>query len=199
MPLESPQPLTLDRALALADEALERHRRTVALLDGTTLAAIGAAWIATLQSGGRILFCGNGGSAADAQHLATELAVRYANNGPALAGLALTTDTSALTAIANDFGVEQLFSRQVEALARPGDLLVAISTSGRSPNVLAALAQARALNVATMGWCGQDPGPMAELADFLYAVPSRETARIQECHLLAGHIACEAVEAVLRP
>ena len=156
-----------------------------------------AAGLATVKSGGKIMFCGNGGSAADAQHLATELAVRYKKDRAAIAAVALTTDTSALTAIGNDFGFEHLFARQVEALGRPGDLLVAISTSGNSPNVIAAIEAARARNITVVGLTGETGGKMAGLCDILLNVPSATTARIQEMHITLGQMFCGALEVEL--
>ncbi len=150
-----------------------------------------------LRRGNKVMFCGNGGSAADSQHLAAELVGRYRRNRPGLAALALTVDTSALTAIGNDFGFEEVFRRQVEALGRPGDVLVAISTSGRSPNVLRAVEAARALGLKTVGLTGKDGGPLAGLVDVALVVPSEDTARIQECHITLGHILCDLVEAEL--
>lgn len=149
---------------------------------------------AAIRGGGKILFFGNGGSAGDAQHLATELSVRYAADRAPIAALALTTDTSALTAIGNDFGFDRLFARQVEALGRPGDLAVGISTSGRSANVLEGLKAARAGGLAAAGLGGGDGGEMVGLADPLLIVPSRTTARIQEMHITLGQMLCGALE-----
>jgi D-sedoheptulose 7-phosphate isomerase len=149
----------------------------------------------TLARGGKLLLIGNGGSAADAQHIATELVVRFEKERAALPAIALTTDTSALTAAANDYGAERMFSRQVEALGRPGDLLIALSTSGNSPNVTAALKAARALGVQTALLTGRDGGAALPLADCAVVVPSDVTARIQEMHILIGHILCAAIEA----
>ncbi len=161
------------------------------------LEALAARMRTTLDAGGRIFWLGNGGSAADSQHLAAELVVRYRYDRRALASIALTTDTSILTAHANDFGFETVFSRQLEALARPGDLVMAISTSGTSPNVLAAARSARALGCWCVGWTGQSGGTLAELADECLRVPSTVTARIQEAHILIGHWLCERIEAGL--
>ena len=155
---------------------------------------LSAACIASLRAGGKILFCGNGGSAADAQHLAAELVVRYVKNRKALAALALTTDTSILTACSNDFSYDDIFVRQVEALARPGDVLVGISTSGRSPNVLKALAAAKNMGVFTAGFSGQKGGDMTAICDVTLMVPSTVTARIQEMHILIGHCLCDLME-----
>lgn len=148
-----------------------------------------------LARGGKLLLIGNGGSAADAQHIATELVVRFEKERTALPAIALTTDTSALTAAANDYGAERMFARQVEALARPGDLLIAFSTSGRSPNITAALRTARDMGVSTALLTGRDGGEALPLADRAVVVPSDVTARIQEMHILIGHILCAAIEA----
>lgn len=150
--------------------------------------------VTCLRNGGKILFFGNGGSAADAQHIATELTVRYRKDRPALAAIALTTDTSALTAIGNDFSFEALFSRQVEALARPGDVVIGISTSGNSANVLKGLEAARSVKAVAAGFAGGDGGKMQAVADILLVVPSRTTARIQEFHILFGHALCTGIE-----
>jgi D-sedoheptulose 7-phosphate isomerase len=151
-------------------------------------------WATSLRNGGKILLFGNGGSAADAQHLATELVVRYKTDRAPMAALALTTDTSALTAGANDMGFEQVFARQVRALGRPGDVAVAISTSGRSANIIEALRAAHEHGLTATGMTGGDGGDMVELADPLLIVPSRDTARIQEMHILLGHMLCGALE-----
>jgi D-sedoheptulose 7-phosphate isomerase len=148
----------------------------------------------TLRSGKKILFAGNGGSAADAQHLATELVVRFIVNRPALPAIALTTDTSILTAIGNDFGFEQLFARQIAALGQAGDVLVAISTSGRSPNILAACREARERKLSVIGLTGADGGAMDGLCDVLVRVPSDKTAFVQQVHIAVGHIICAAAE-----
>jgi D-sedoheptulose 7-phosphate isomerase len=148
----------------------------------------------SIREGGKLLFFGNGGSAADAQHLATELTIRYKRNRSAIAAIALTTDTSALTAAGNDLGFEQIFARQIEALGRPGDVAVAISTSGKSPNVIAALKQARAMRLVTVAFGGGNSGDLAPLADHLLVVPSTTTARIQEMHIALGQMLCGALE-----
>jgi D-sedoheptulose 7-phosphate isomerase len=150
-----------------------------------------------LSKGGKILFCGNGGSAADAQHLAAEFVNRFQRDRRAFAAIALTTDTSVLTSIGNDVGFDRVFSRQVEALARPGDLLVAISTSGNSPNVLRAVETARTLGVSTIGLSGGSGGALATTADEAFVVPSRETPRIQEVHITLGHAWCALTEDLL--
>ena len=158
------------------------------------LEAIALAMTATLWTRGKILWCGNGGSAGDAQHLAAEIVGRFRRERCGLASVALTTDTSILTAVANDYGFDAVFSRQVEALGAPGDLLVGISTSGKSRNVLAALETARSQGMVTVAFTGAGGGEMAALADHLFAVASSETARIQEAHMLAGHMLCDWIE-----
>jgi D-sedoheptulose 7-phosphate isomerase len=147
-----------------------------------------------LRSGNKILFFGNGGSAADAQHLATEFVVRYRHNRPALAAIALTTDTSALTAIGNDFGFDALFARQVEALCRAGDVAIGISTSGNSENVIRGLQAAKAAGAVTVGFAGEGGGRLAGEVDCSIFIPSRVTARIQEMHLMLGHVLCALLE-----
>ncbi len=150
--------------------------------------------VAALNSGHKVLFAGNGGSAADAQHLAAELVGRLALERKALPALALTADTSVLTALGNDYGFDRVFARQVEALGAAGDVLVAISTSGRSKNVVAALGAARARGLKTIGLAGEAGGEMAELCDTCLKIPSRETQKIQEGHIVVGHIICGLVE-----
>lgn len=153
-----------------------------------------AACVTSIRGGGKILLFGNGGSAGDAQHLATELTVRYKRNRAAIAAIALTTDTSALTACGNDLGFDQIFARQIEALGRPGDVAIAISTSGKSPNVIVALKQAKAMRLVTAALGGKGGGDMTDLADHLLAVPSDITARIQEMHITLGQMLCGALE-----
>ncbi len=150
--------------------------------------------VTCLQSGGKVLLMGNGGSAADAQHIAAELVVRYVKNRAALPAIALTTDSSILTATGNDFGFEQLFIRQVEALAQTGDLVVGISTSGESENVVRALQQAKQQGVETLGLTGVAAGRISQIADQTIQVPSTVTARTQEAHILIGHYWCQQVE-----
>ena len=153
-----------------------------------------AIWERSIRAGGKILLFGNGGSASDAQHIAAELVIRYKADRAAIPAIALTTDTSALTACGNDLGFDMIFARQLEALGRPGDVAVGFSTSGKSPNVLAALKEARNRNVRTTGFSGGDGGPMRELCDTAIIVPSRVTARIQEMHITVGHMLCKALE-----
>jgi D-sedoheptulose 7-phosphate isomerase len=168
------------------------------ILDNTALLAevekITDACVKSLTNGGKILFAGNGGSAADSQHLAAELVSRLCYNRPGLAGIALTTDTSGLTAIGNDYGFENLFSRQIEALGRAGDVFIGISTSGRSPNILKALKEAKSMNLITVGFTGELAQEMELLCDYMIKVPSTETPKIQESHILLGHIICALIE-----
>ncbi|MFP4097180.1 MAG: D-sedoheptulose 7-phosphate isomerase [Alphaproteobacteria bacterium] len=148
----------------------------------------------TISNNGKIMFCGNGGSAADAQHLATELSVRFIKDRPAIAGLALTTDTSILTAAGNDYGFEHIFSRQIEALGQKRDTIIAISTSGNSPNIINAIKTAKKRGITTIGLSGRDGGKMRDICDHILIVPSHTTARIQEMHTLLGHMLCGALE-----
>jgi D-sedoheptulose 7-phosphate isomerase len=164
-----------------------------------SVAQVAQACIDALRASRKILFAGNGGSAADAQHLAGELVSRFAYDRPGLPAFALTTDTSVLTAIGNDYGYERLFARQLEAVGVAGDVLFAISTSGRSPNILSALRAAREKGVVTVGMTGRSGGQMAELCDHLLQVPSDVTPRIQEGHIAMGHAICQIVEAQLFP
>jgi D-sedoheptulose 7-phosphate isomerase len=148
----------------------------------------------SLARGGKVLFCGNGGSAADAQHLAAEFVNRFMLERPPLPALALTTDTSLLTAISNDYHFDQVFEKQVQALGRESDVLVGISTSGNSPNVLQALKAAREKRIITVGFTGQNGGEMAALCDHLITVPDETTALVQEVHIAAGHMLCRLVD-----
>jgi len=151
-------------------------------------------WEASIRRGGKLLIFGNGGSAGNAQHIAAELVIRYKTDRAAIAAVALTVDVWTLTAAGNDMGFDAVFSRQVQGLGRPGDVAVGISTSGRSPNVLAALQEARRRNLATTGLIGGDGGPMRALCDAAIVVPSTVTARVQEMHLLVSHMLCKALE-----
>ncbi len=162
-----------------------------------TVEDVAQTMVATFRNGGKLLIAGNGGSAADAQHIAAELVVRFTLDRPGLPAIALTTDTSALTATANDFGFERLFSRQVEALGAKGDMFVGISTSGNSANVLAALVTAREKGLIAVGMTGANGGAMADLCDRLISIPSSVTANIQEGHITVGHILCGLVETKL--
>jgi D-sedoheptulose 7-phosphate isomerase len=162
-----------------------------------TLQAASQACIASLKQGGKVLLVGNGGSAADAQHIAGELVSRFAFDRPGLPAIALTTDTSILTAIGNDYGYERLFARQVQALGRAGDVLIAYSTSGKSPNILLALHEAREKGLCCVGFTGNRGGPMRDVCDHLLEVPSADTPKIQEGHLVLGHILCGLVETAM--
>ncbi len=186
----------MDIAKYFKAEFAEHHdvaRRSEAAL-AAAFTGLVAACVTSIRGGGKLMFFGNGGSAGDAQHLATELTVRYKTDRAAIAALALTTDTSALTAIGNDLGFDKIFARQIEALGRPGDVAVAISTSGKSPNVVAALRQARTMKLVTAALGGKGGGDLAGLADHLLVVPSDTTARIQEMHILLGQMLCGALE-----
>ena len=163
------------------------------------VAALAARYAGVLRQGRTIFFCGNGGSAADAQHLATEYVVRYGRARPGLAAIALTTDTSILTAAGNDLGFERIFARQVEALARPGDLLVVHSTSGRSANLLAAARAAKHRSVGTAAFLGRGGGPLATEVDDAIVIASDDTSRIQLLHLALEHLIVELVEDELLP
>jgi D-sedoheptulose 7-phosphate isomerase len=175
------------------EEHANVQRATAAGLREPFRRLVGAC-VASLRAGGKILLFGNGGSAADAQHLATELTVRYKKDRAAIPAIALTTDTSALTAIGNDFGFEHLFERQVEALARAGDVALGISTSGRSENVIRALQAAKRIGAVAAAFSGGDGGRLLGLADPLLIVPSRTVARIQEMHIALGQMLCGAIE-----
>ena len=167
------------------------------LADATLLSTVEAAagaCIDCLQRGGKILLAGNGGSAADAQHIAGEFVSRFAFDRPGLPAIALTTDTSILTAIGNDYGYEKIFARQVQAHGNKGDVFVGYSTSGKSPNILRAFEEARAKGLVCVGLTGDRGGPMRDLCDYLFEVPSAETPKIQEGHLVLGHILCGLVE-----
>ena len=182
-------------AVAKALREGARLKTLLARKESARIARMAKRLVSALQRSKRIYFCGNGGSAADAQHLAAELVGTYVDRSRrALPAQALTTDTSALTAIANDLGYDQVFARQVEALVRKGDVLVCLSTSGRSANVVEAARAARKAGATVLSLTGEADGPLAALSDETLKVPSRETARIQECHIAVGHILCEAVE-----
>jgi D-sedoheptulose 7-phosphate isomerase len=189
----SQQPKDPVRAhLKLSLAALERANDDPALL--ATARTIAAAIINALRSGKKILLIGNGGSAADAQHIAAEIIGRYKQDRPAYAAIALTTDTSALTAIANDYGFEQVFARQVEGLGARGDVLLALSTSGRSPNILAALRSARERGLVTIGFTGSKGEALGALCDHLFVSPSDDTPVVQQIHLSVAHGICDAIE-----
>ena len=180
----------------LFSTAIQEHLKIISEFQSqcAILEQIARAMSTSLQANGKILWCGNGGSAADSQHLAAELVGRFRRERRGLPSIALSTNTSILTAIGNDYGYDRVFSRQVEAIANRGDVLVGISTSGNSKNVLAALDTARLMGVVTVAFTGAGGGKMAGAADYLVEVPSNDTARIQEGHILAGHMLCDWVE-----
>jgi D-sedoheptulose 7-phosphate isomerase len=172
--------------------ALERAANDATLL--TVTEQIAAVIVAALRNDNKVLLIGNGGSAADAQHIAAEIVGRYKKNRPGYAAIALTTDTSALTAISNDYGFEQIFARQVEGLGQRGDVLLAYSTSGQSPNILAALEKARERGLVTVGFTGTKGGSLRSACDHLFVAPSDDTPVIQQIHMTAGHAICDQVE-----
>lgn len=184
---------TLDQSIAvkqklLADKSAIAATQTVAEL-----------LVACYQRGGKVLLCGNGGSAADAQHIAAELSGRFLKNRPALYAEALHANSSFVTAVANDFGYDAVFERAIEAQGRKGDVLLAFSTSGNSPNVLRAVQKANKLELITVAFTGAGGGALASLASVCITVPSTSTARIQECHITLGHALCAVVEAAIFP
>lgn len=181
--------------MAQTQSVLEQMRSDAAL--HRTMCGAVEACVSCLQSSGKILLAGNGGSAADAQHIAGELVSRFLFDRPGLSAVALTTDTSTMTAIGNDYGYDYLFARQVEALGRPGDIFIAYSTSGSSPNILRALKAARQLGLKNIGMTGNRKGAMNEWCDHLFEVPSSDTPRIQEGHLVLGHLLCGLIESEL--
>ncbi len=183
----------------LVRQVLAESIRVKAALDPAEIAFAADLLRDTVLAGKKVLLCGNGGSAADAQHIAAELVGRFVVERRPLAAIALTTDTSALTAIANDYGFEHVFSRQVDALGAEGDLLVAITTSGTSKNVLAAVAVARARGMKVLGLTGAKGAAFVASCDAGVAVPSTVTARVQECHIAIGHLLCEAVDEAFAP
>jgi D-sedoheptulose 7-phosphate isomerase len=196
--------VTQDDLRATARDYLATTEEAVRRVGAECLDDIAAAaeiLIASLQGGGKLLICGNGGSAADAQHLATEFVstLTIDNPRPSIPAIALTTDSSLITAIANDFGIEGVFSRQVESIARAGDVLIAISTSGNSRNVVAAAERARAQDVRVVALTGESGGTLAPLADAAIRVPSTTTAHIQECHLAVEQLLALLVERALYP
>ncbi len=182
---------------SIIEHSLDQHLEVLQLIRSTQLDVIrecAELIYKTFQNGKKVLICGNGGSAADAQHIAAEFVGRYETERVALPSIALTTDTSALTALANDYGFERIFARQVEALANEGDLLIAISTSGNSPNVIAAVMEARKKGCSVLGMTGVNGKKLAGLSDACYASPSPRTARIQEAHITVAHIWCEMID-----
>jgi D-sedoheptulose 7-phosphate isomerase len=188
----------LARVRASLEES-PRLTREMLELAGPQIAAAAERLVTTFRGGGKLLAFGNGGSAADAQHLASELTGRFERERPGLPALALTANTSDLTAIGNDYGFERVFARLVEAHAREGDVAVALSTSGNSPNVIAGIEAASARGLHTIGLVGKDGGKLCARCDVVIQVPSHVTARVQECHIAALHVICELVDAELFP
>jgi D-sedoheptulose 7-phosphate isomerase len=180
----------------LFDRAFEEHLTVIEKLRAQwpVLEQIATEMTRAVHAGNKVLWCGNGGSAADSQHLAAELVGRFRRERPGLSSIALTTDTSVLTSIGNDYGYEKIFSRQVEAHCAPGDVLVGISTSGNSQNVCLALDAGRRMGAFTVAFTGEGGGAMAGVADAVLSIPSRDTARIQEGHILCGHMLCDWIE-----
>jgi D-sedoheptulose 7-phosphate isomerase len=184
-------------ATQLLTKSIVEHQAAIQSVIGTKLTDIansGEVICDALSRGKKVLLCGNGGSAADAQHIAAELVGRYESNRRSWPAIALTTDTSALTAISNDYGFDALFERQVEGLAQAGDVLIAISTSGKSANVLRAVAKAKEVGCTTIGLTGGAGEPLASQCDYSLVVPGTRTSRIQEVHILIGHLWCELVD-----
>ena len=198
MGAENADPLSA-RGAALLHSGLDEHMDVFGRLATLTpvIEQAGGLIAATLSQGGKLLLCGNGGSASDSQHIAAELTGRFLKDRRPLAAVALTTDTSALTSIANDYSFDEVFSRQVLGLGRKGDCLLAISTSGNSRNVLRAVEAARAVGISVIGLLGRDGGALRALCDVALVVPSTTTARIQEAHIFIGHTLCALVEQAL--
>ena len=192
-------PETAPNRTRIFESALAEHLQIIQALNDQqrVLDQIASEMVLAVRMGGKILWCGNGGSAADAQHLNGQLVVRYRNDRAGIPSIALSTDTSILTAASNNYGYEHIFQRQVETLARKGDVVVAISTSGNSRNVFLALEAARKLGAVTVAFTGKGGGQIAKAADFLFEVPSSDLPRIQEAHILAGHILVEILETEL--
>lgn len=187
------QSIAEQRAIAELLEGSNVIRQTAFSLSGK-IVDVAEHIIATLQHGGKVMTCGNGGSAADAQHFVSELVGRFRRQRPGWSAIALTVDPSVLTSLSNDYGFEQVFARQVQAIGRPGDVLVAISTSGSSKNVLAAVEVASALGIRTVGLTGEGRSKLGELVDHHLAIPSSNTAFIQQAHMAVLHVLCEFVE-----
>jgi D-sedoheptulose 7-phosphate isomerase len=197
--LSTEKPQTVDHSdiEQIFEREFEQHKSVVeatAMAVRFEFASVVALMEESVRRGGKLLFFGNGGSAADAQHLAAELVIRYKTDRKAIAAIALTTDSSTLTACGNDLGFDALFERQIEALGREGDVAIGISTSGKSPNVLRGLRQARKSGLRTVGLTGGNGGEMASVCDSVIKVPSAVTARIQEMHITIGHMLCAALE-----
>ena len=181
----------------LISSVFDEHQQTIEALrqQEDMILQMAEVWRTALKNGNKILFCGNGGSAADCQHLAAELVGRFVKERRGLPAIALTTDTSILTAVGNDYGYENVFARQVEALGQKGDVLMAITTSGNSANVIKAAEIAKAQGLTVIGFSGGRGGRIAELADLCLNAPSLVTARVQEVHILVGHLLCQLCDA----
>ena len=190
---ESIEP-SIQQVVAVRLRESARIHSAVADHSADTIASVVRLIVQSFRSGHKLLLCGNGGSAADAQHLAGEFVGRFLKERRALPAIALTTDTSVLTAIGNDYGIDAVFARQVEALGVRGDVLIAISPSGSSPNILSAVTTARRMGVSTIGLTGERESRLSSLTDYCVRVPSSETPRIQEAHISIGHVICELVE-----
>lgn len=191
--------MDMPESTTVFDKAITEHLRVIETMHAQIpiLRRIAEEMTRAVMYRGKVLWCGNGGSAADAQHMAAEFVGRFRRERKGLASIALTTDTSILTAVGNDYGYEQIFRRQVEALCAPGDVVVGISTSGNSRNVCLALEESKRMGACTVAFTGQGGGAMAGIADAAICVPSKDTARIQEAHILCGHILCDWVEATV--
>ena len=176
--------------------AIAKHKDALASVEASqkTLEEISSLFISTLEAGGKIILAGNGGSAADAQHIAAELVGRFTQNRAPLAAISLSTDTSILTAVGNDFGFDEVFARQVKALAKQEDLFLGLSTSGKSPNIVKAVECAKQMGLKTVGFLGKDGGSLKDVVDVSLTIPQDQTPCIQEMHILAGHIICAIVE-----
>ncbi len=197
--MDTPKSASLT-STTLLQRSLQEHLDVIQVLLQSRMVEIersGEMICSALGQGHKVLLCGNGGSAADAQHIAAELVGRYELQRRAWPSIALTTDTSALTALSNDFGYEEVFARQVQALAGEGDVLIALSTSGASANVIRAAEAARKLGCRTIALTGGTGGPLASLCDIAVSVPSQRTSRVQEAHIIIGHLWCEMVDALL--
>ena len=185
----------------IIEEALKEHKKVLSSLEKQIpkIEKIASLCISSLEKGGKIIFCGNGGSAADSQHLAAELVGRFLKERKSLPSLALSVNTSILTAVGNDYGFEKVFSKQIEALGKPKDLLIAISTSGNSKNIIEAVKKAKEKGIKTIGFLGKGGGKLKKLVDISLIVESNNTPRIQEIHILIGHIICEIIENQMFP
>jgi D-sedoheptulose 7-phosphate isomerase len=184
----------MKKAVVRALEESARIKRIVAAELADEIEKVARLLVGVFRSGGKVVLFGNGGSAADAQHIAAELLGRFRMERPSLPALALTTNTSVLTALGNDYGHGCIFRKQVEAMVHPGDIVIAMSTSGNSPNVIQGIEAAKLKGAKTIGLCGKSGGQLADLVDYAIMVPSEDTPRIQEAHMTIGHIVCELVE-----